>query len=81
MFVLDNVLALIEAETLTLYETQSTFGGFGLINQDNVFKVCDQPHPLLVKEIIGSCLKLEIDNAYDGMSVRPLFAKSWTEFG
>ena len=48
---------------------QSTFGGFGLINQENVFKVCDQPHPLLVGSIIGNCLKLKIDDAYDGMRV------------
>lgn len=48
---------------------QSTFGGFGLINQENVFKVCDQPHPLLVGSIIADCLKLKIDDAYDGMRV------------
>lgn len=53
----------------SLLGVQSTFGGFGLINQDNVFKVCDQPHPLLVREIINSCLKLRIDDAYDGMTV------------
>ena len=51
---------------------QSTFGGYGLINQENVFKVCDQPHPLLVGSIIGNCLKLKIDEAYDGMRVIPL---------
>ena len=48
---------------------QSTFGGYGLINQENVFKVCDQPHPLLVKTIVGDCLSLKIDEAYNGMRV------------
>ena len=50
---------------------QSTFGGYGLINQENVFKVCDQPHPLLVKTIVGDCLLLKIDEAYNGMRVPP----------
>lgn len=31
--------------------------------------MCDQPHPLLVGSIIGNCLKLKIDDAYDGMRV------------
>lgn len=55
---------------VVLVMVQSTFGGFGLINQENVFKVCDQPHPLLVGSIIANCLKLKIDDAYDGMRVR-----------
>lgn len=57
---------------LTPAVVQSTFGGYGLINQENVFKVCDQPHPLLVGTIIANCLKLKIDEAYDGMRVIPL---------
>eukprot|EP00126_Sphaerothecum_destruens_P007861 Sdes_comp20017_c0_seq2m12720 len=28
---------------------QSTFSGFGIVNDENVFKVCDQPHPVLIK--------------------------------
>ena len=32
-----------------LNNLQSTHAGFGVINVDNVFKVCDQPHPLVVK--------------------------------
>jgi len=31
--------------------------GFRLVNRENVFRVCDQPHPLLVKEIVGHCGK------------------------
>ena len=48
---------------------QATFGGYGLVNQENVFKVCDQPHPLLVGSIISSCLQMKIDDAYSGMTV------------
>ena len=50
-----------------LNSLQATANGFGLINQDNVFKVCDQPHPMLVTSIIGKCLEGKIDEAYDGM--------------
>ena len=31
---------------------QSTCSGFGLVSADNVYKVCDQPHPVLVAEIV-----------------------------
>ncbi len=40
-----------------LNNLQATQSGFGHINQSNVFKVCDQPHPTTVKNIIDACLK------------------------
>lgn len=48
---------------------QSTAQGFGFVNSENVFKVCDQPHPFLVKEIIAACLRggEQVDKAMDGM--------------
>lgn len=49
-----------------LNNLQSTFSGFGVVNSENVFKVCDQPHPLLVKSIVEACLKCEIDMSYRG---------------
>lgn len=51
-----------------LNSLQATANGFGLINQEHVFKVCDQPHPLLVSNIMKKCLEAKIDEAYDGMS-------------
>lgn len=36
---------------------QATHSGFGFVNSENVFKVCDQPHPLQTKEILNACLK------------------------
>lgn len=42
---------------------QSTNSGFGLISPDNVYKVCDQPHPVLVQEIIKSCTEANVENA------------------
>nr|XP_036858581.1 replication factor C subunit 2 isoform X4 [Manis javanica] len=47
-----------------LNNLQSTFSGFGFINSENVFKVCDEPHPLLVKEMIQHCVSANIDDAY-----------------
>lgn len=38
-----------------LNNLQATVAGFGVVNQPNVFKVCDQPHPLVVKEILLAC--------------------------
>ncbi|XP_021110021.1 replication factor C subunit 2 isoform X2 [Heterocephalus glaber] len=47
-----------------LNNLQSTFSGFGFINSENVFKVCDEPHPLLVKEMLQHCVSANIDEAY-----------------
>ena len=38
-----------------LNNLQSTHAGFGVVNDENVFKVCDQPHPLVVKKIVAAC--------------------------
>lgn len=42
---------------------QSTLNGFGHINSENVFKVCDEPHPLLIKQMIEHCLEQKLDEA------------------
>lgn len=44
---------------------QSTHSGFGFISGDNVFKVCDQPHPIIVQTMIRACLKSDIDTALE----------------
>lgn len=38
-----------------LNNLQSTHEGFGFVKADNVFKVCDEPHPLLVKDMLNHC--------------------------
>lgn len=43
-----------------LNNAQATVCGFGKLSQENVFKVCDQPHPNLVKEILESALEQNI---------------------
>ena len=39
------------------------------MNQEHVFRVCDQPHPLLVAGIVQHCVSARIDEAYEGMKV------------
>lgn len=51
-----------------LNNLQSTYQGFELINSQNVFKVCDEPHPLLVKDMIQHCVVGNLDEAYKVMS-------------
>eukprot|EP01133_Synstelium_polycarpum_P014508 gene14508-17125_t len=38
-----------------LNNLQATFTGFGFVSGDNVFKVCDQPHPNVVRTVLLSC--------------------------
>ncbi|CAG2164258.1 unnamed protein product [Oppiella nova] len=42
---------------------QSTADGFGLISSDNVFKVCDEPHPLFIKDMLKNCLDNNLEEA------------------
>ncbi|EFJ29878.1 hypothetical protein SELMODRAFT_90486 [Selaginella moellendorffii] len=50
-----------------LNNLQATYSGFQFVNRENVFKVCDQPHPLLVSTMIQNTLAGKIDEAYLGM--------------
>lgn len=47
-----------------LNNLQSTSNGFGKITSENVFKVCDEPHPLLVEDMLNYCVQGDIHNAY-----------------
>lgn len=47
---------------------QSTVNGFGHVNSENVFKVCDEPHPVLIKQMIEDCAQEKIDEALKAMS-------------
>ncbi|CAD6262651.1 unnamed protein product [Miscanthus lutarioriparius] len=46
-----------------LNNLQATFSGFRFVNQENVFKVCDQPHPLHVKNMMKNVLDGKFDEA------------------
>ena len=43
---------------------QSTFNGFGLVNHENVIKVCDMPPPEAVTSIIRHCLASDFSQAH-----------------
>ncbi|CAH1107580.1 unnamed protein product [Psylliodes chrysocephalus] len=47
-----------------LNNLQSTHNGFGEVNSGNVFKVCDEPHPMLIKDMLKSCMEGDIRKAY-----------------
>lgn len=42
---------------------QSTHSGFGFVSQDHVFKICDQPHPIVVRQMIKECQAGDIDGS------------------
>lgn len=46
-----------------LNNLQSTYNGFNHVNGENVFKVCDEPHPLIVKEMLDDCIKGDVSKA------------------
>jgi replication factor C subunit 2/4 len=54
-----------------LNNLQSTANGFGHISGANVFKVCDEPHPMLVQDMLENCVKGDIHQAYK------IIAKLW----
>ncbi|ESR53799.1 Replication factor C subunit 2 [Citrus sinensis] len=50
-----------------LNNLQATYSGFRFVNQENVFKVCDQPHPLHVKNMVRNVLEGKFDDACSGL--------------
>ncbi|OZJ03397.1 Replication factor C subunit 4 [Bifiguratus adelaidae] len=46
---------------------QSTYSGFGYVNADNVFKVCDQPHPVIIYGMIEKCTEGDVDAALQSL--------------
>eukprot|EP00768_Dysnectes_brevis_P001277 gnl/Dysnectes_brevis/1313_a1472_1463.p1 GENE.gnl/Dysnectes_brevis/1313_a1472_1463~~gnl/Dysnectes_brevis/1313_a1472_1463.p1 ORF type:complete len:322 (-),score=103.77 gnl/Dysnectes_brevis/1313_a1472_1463:69-1034(-) len=60
---------------------QATAAGFGTITAENVFRVCDQPHPERVLRSVTDCLAGHLDNGWailsalldDGYSVADIY--------
>ena len=42
---------------------QSTYVGFRLVSPSHVYKVCDQPHPVALREIVNFCNQGKLDDA------------------
>eukprot|EP00891_Asterochloris_glomerata_P001125 jgi/Astpho2/1125/Aster-07674 len=51
-----------------LNNLQATVSGFSYVTQANVFKVCDQPHPLKIAKVVRDCLQVDLVGANDGMT-------------
>ena len=47
---------------------QSTFAGFGNVTGENVFRVCDQPHPRRVEAMLHACRAGKVSEALAEMS-------------
>lgn len=46
-----------------LNNAQATFAGFGMISTENVFRVCDQPHPLMIRKALDSVCAADFESA------------------
>lgn len=46
-----------------LNNLQATHSGLGVVNSENVFKVCDEPHPLMISKMFDHCLSGSVDQA------------------
>jgi replication factor C subunit 2/4 len=55
---------------------QSTVSGFGLVNSENVFRVCDQPHPVAVQSLLRECERGDVEEAVG--RVRALWGKGYS---
>lgn len=54
-----------------LNNLQSTSNGYGFVSAENVFKVCDEPHPMLINDMLTHCAEGDIHKAYK------ILAKLW----
>lgn len=54
-----------------LNNLQSTANGYGIVNGANVFKVCDEPHPMLIQDMLMHCAQGDIHKSYK------IMAKLW----
>jgi replication factor C subunit 2/4 len=59
-----------------LNSLQATHSGFGYVSEAHVFRVCDQPHPALVAQMLRACAAGDLDAAAKGL--RSLWAKGFS---
>jgi hypothetical protein len=69
----------ITQRSLHICSPQSTYAGFGRVTPENVFKVCDQPHPDVLNELVKCCLDGKIDDAIAVLS--DLWSKGYSAPG
>ena len=59
-----------------LNNLQATHCGFGYVSEANVFRVCDQPHPVLIAQMLRACREGDLDSAARGL--RSLWSKGFS---
>jgi replication factor C subunit 2/4 len=52
-----------------LNNLQATVAAFGEVSFDNVFKVCDQPHPDILNDVVKHCLDAQFSEACEALRV------------
>uniref|UniRef100_A0A7S1TF75 AAA+ ATPase domain-containing protein n=1 Tax=Compsopogon caeruleus TaxID=31354 RepID=A0A7S1TF75_9RHOD len=52
-----------------LNNAQSTVNGFGMISRDNVFKVCDVPHPNIIADFLRDCQNDDLDKSIERLQI------------
>ncbi|CAH0718865.1 unnamed protein product, partial [Brenthis ino] len=52
-----------------LNNLQATAQGFSHVSPDHVFKVCDEPHPMLVRNMLEACIRGDIHEAYKACNI------------
>lgn len=52
-----------------LNNLQATAEGFGIVNADNVLRVCDMPHPAAMLKLVRHCAAAELGPALDELGV------------
>lgn len=60
-----------------LNSLQATYFGFQTVSGDNVWKVCDMPHPSSVKAVLQRCLTGQFDEA-NSLLTRELWKKGYS---
>lgn len=51
-----------------LNNLQATFSGFGLVSDIHVYKVCDTPHPVVLRRVLKACQLNDVSGAVTEMS-------------
>lgn len=62
-----------------LNNLQATHAGFTIVDDTAVFKVCDQPHPVVVKELIAFALKNNLEESLKRLSALTVSGYSATD--
>ncbi|KAG7892620.1 hypothetical protein KL925_000794 [Ogataea polymorpha] len=55
---------------------QSTFYGFNFVNSENVYRIVDSPHPLVISKMLRSCIRGDFEGSLD--ILRSLWAKGYS---